>query len=275
MATARRFVFFEDMKDGSQRLMLANLDRSRFRFAPSARIIAQMGTVPGNPPVDGNVPETYALIVCRPDNAYAAVWSAQVGIDFVDWNVGIYDMETGARTVRFNEHSLSDVNRANCPCPLFDTFLAAEAAIGVPQSQLDTYDYTVVVEGTGVGEPILTWSATGTLIADYGFDVMGDGAFLLGQGRFAFEIAPTAGPDGTAQILSRNAGIAPYTPVPSNNFGTRRLASALSPDAPYFIHYGKSPVSFAPWPWKWLPRWLGGIYPSAYRQAGAVQGFVR
>lgn len=274
MATARRFVFFEDMKSGGQRLMLADLDRSRFRFAPSARIIAQMATVPGDPPVSG-VPETYLTIACRPDNALVAAHALQRGTDFIDHNVAVFDMETGAQLFRFNEHSVSDVNRANCPCAVFDAYLSALAASGEPQSYLDTLDYAVDVETTGnIGAPRLEWSATGSLIATFEFEVVVRPQAMIGQGRFAFEIAPAAAANGTVQILSRNAGIAPAL-SPRNLFSVRSLSTRLLPGGPPVIHYGKSPVSFAPWPWKWLPRWLGGIFPSAYRKALDVQGFVR
>lgn len=275
MATARRFVFVENGKAGGEQLMLANLDPGSLRFTATARIIAQMGTVPGDMPPDGLVPETYAAIVVRPDNAYAAVWSAQVGTDFVDYNVGIYDMETGARTVRFNEHSLNGVNRGNCPCPLFDAFLASETALDVPQSQLDNYNYSVIVEGTGIGAPTLAWSATGTLIVTYGFDVVAAGVHLLGQAPFAFEVAATAGTGGSVNILSRNAGVAPYNPLPRNSFALRPRPGRLLPDPPHVIYHGKRPVKFWPWFRKWLPRWLSGLLPGAdYRPAKDVEGFV-
>jgi hypothetical protein len=164
MATARRFAFIERTKSGAERLMLANLDALHPFRQTTARTLVQMGIVPGELPSDGSVPETYRDIAVAPDNAHVAVWSAQLGSDFVDFNIGIYDMETGAQTVRFNEHSVAGVNRANCPCPLFDAFLASEAAFGVPQDALDSYDYSVISEGTGIGVPSLTWSAAGTLI---------------------------------------------------------------------------------------------------------------
>lgn len=276
MATARRFAFTERTKSGAERLMLANLDALHPFRQTTARTLVQMGIVPGQYPSDGSVPETYQDIAVSPDNAYVAVWSAQVGTDFVDFNIGIYDMETGALRVRFNEHSVAGVNRANCPCPLFDAFLASEAAFGVPQAGLDAYDYSVISEGTGIGEPTLTWSAAGTLIATYGFDVKLDGtSFVLGQGLFAFEVAVTAPPSGNVTILSRNAGIAPYSPMPSNPFTLRRVSGRALPVGPEVIHYRKQPVRFTTSVWKVLPPWLGWpVFGAGYRPAKRVQGFV-
>ncbi len=275
MAAARRFVFVENTKAGGEQLMLANLDPVSLRFTATAQIIAQMGAVPGDMPTDGSLPEFYVTIAVRPDNAFAAVWSAQIGNDFVDWNVGIYDMETGAGTVHFNEHSLNRVNRANCPCPLFDAFLASEVALETPQSQLDSYDYSVVVEGANVGQPSLQWSATGTLIATFGFDVLVTGLIPLGQDQFAFEVAPTTGPGGTLDILSRNAGVAPYSPLPANSFALHPMPERILPAPPLIIYHGKRPVQFFPWFWKWFPRWLRNRLPgSGYRPAKNVEGFV-
>lgn len=275
MATARRFAFVERLKSGEERLMLANLDALHPFRHTTARTLVQMGIVPGEYPTGGPVPETYQHIAVRPDNAYAAVWSAQTGTDFVDWNIGIYDMETGALRVRFNEHSVAGVNRMNCPCPLFDALLATEAGYGVPQAQLDRYDYSVVSEGTGIGEPTLVWSATGNLIATYGFDVIDDGGTLLGRGDFAFEVAVTPAPGGGVNILSRNAGVAPYSPMPSNPFTLRRVSGRTLPVGPEVIHYRKQPVRFSTAPWKRLPPWFGWpLFGSGYRAAKQVQGFV-
>ena len=236
-----------------------------------------MGTVPSDLPTGGEVPETYQALSVAPDNRRVAVWSAQVGIDFVDFNVAVHDMETGDLIVRFNEHSLSGVNRANCPCPLFGAFLAAEAAVGVPQNQLDSYDYSVIVEGTGIGEPTLVWSATGTLIATYGFDVaVSPGGFNLGRAPFAFELDVTTPSGGLPQIVSRNAGVAPFSPMPDNDFSIHPVATRTLPTGPAVIHYGKRPVAFWPWPLKWLPpRWFSAWrLRAAYRTAKLAMGFV-
>lgn len=274
MATARRFAFVERIKSGRERLMLANLDAINTFTGPTARIIAQMGAVPGNVPPAGEIPESYVRITVRPDNAFVAAYSAQVGIDFVDYNIAIYEMNGGTLSVRFNEHSLSGVNRANCPSPLFDAFLASEAALGVPQSQIDSYDYSVIVEGTGIGAPTLAWSGTGTLIATYGFDVVADGAFVLGQEQFAFEIAPIPGPGGGLQIISRNAAVA-VAPVPRNAFSLRPKPGRLVPPGPNVIHFGKRPVAFRPLSGKGLPRWITGLLPgTTLKPAEQVQGFV-
>lgn len=274
MAAARRFVFVDRIKLGRQRLMLANLDGLPSLAGATARIIAQMGAVPGDTPPPGEISETYVAIAIRPDSAFVAALSVQVGADFIDGNVTIHEMTGGTQTVRFNEHSLSSVNRTNCPCPAFDAFLASEQALGVPQSQLDSYDYSVVVEGTGIGGPTLAWSTTGTLIATFGFDVIADGAFNLGQSQFAFEIAPTAAPGGGLSILSRNAGRTP-APVPRNTFSLRPVSAIATPPGPHVIHHGKRPVRFWPWPGKWLPRWFSGLFPGlAVKPAERVQGFV-
>ena len=274
MARQRRFAFVERTTTGAERLMLANFDGSLPFGGPTARIITQMDEVPGELPGGGLIPETYWALAVAPDNAHVAVWSAQIGSDFVDYNIAIYNMTTGARTVWFNEHSVAGVNRANCPCPLFDAYLVAEAEYGVPQYQIDGYDYGVVSEGTGIGPPTLVWSAAGTLIATYGFDVHVGGT-ILGQAQFAFEVAINAPASGGVTILSRNAGVAPYSPMPKNPLAIRSLSPRALPPGPEVIHYGKQPVTFYNPLWKrallWF-RWPGTW--AGYRAATMVQGFV-
>lgn len=276
MATARRFVFTERLKSGEERAMLANLDALFVPGRRTARIIAELDRVPGNPPVEGIAIDSYDGLYVSPDNAYVAVTSYQVGPDFIDFNTDVFDMETGANVTFFNEHSVADVNRANCPLPAFDALLEAEAAAGVPQDALDTYNYWVNVDGSDHRFLNLAWSVNGTLLATFEFDVFATTAtYGLTRAQFTFEIGFAPVPGGR-EIRSRNAGIAPYSPMPSNNFDKRRLATALSPDAPYMIHYRKQPVAFHPWPAKRLPAWLGGLLMRpAYRSAMDVEGFVR
>lgn len=276
MSRQRRFAFVERTTTGAERLMLANFDGSLPFGGPRARIITRMDEVPGALPGGGLVPETYRAIAVAPDNAHVAVWSAQIGGDFVDYNIAIYDMTTGARSVRFNEHSVAGVNRANCSCPLFDAFLATEVANGVPPDQIALYDYSVVVEGTGIGQPTLVWSAAGTLIATYGFDVLVNGAgFALGRAPFAFEVAVTAPAGGGVTILSRNAGVAPYSPMPRNPFSVRVVSPRALPPGPEVIHFGKQPVTFhAPLWKKGLVRLLWPWIGTGYRTAKMVEGYV-
>lgn len=275
MARQRRFAFVERTTKGAERLMLANFDGSFGFSGPTARIITQMDEVPGESPTDGSPPETYHSLSVAPDNAHVAALSVQVGTDFIDFNVGIYNMTTGVRTARFNEHSVTFVNRTNCPCPVFDAYLAAEADYGVPQSQLDSYDYVVLAERSNVNVSSMVWSATGTLIATFGFDVAANPGPELGYAEFAIEVAATASGGGGVTILSRNAGVAPFVPMPKNPFSVRAVSPLTLIPGPDVIHYGKQPVKFYKPLWKrallWI-RWPGTW--AGYRAATMAQGFV-
>jgi len=275
MARQRRFAFVERTTTGAERLMLANFDGSLPLGGPTARIITQMDEVPGELPGNGLSPEVYFALSVSPDNTHVAAWSAQTGTDFVDLNIAVYNMATGARTVWFNEHSVTSVNRANCPCPLFDSFLAFEADAGVPQDQIDGYDYIVLVERSSVELLSLVWSTTGTLIATFGFDVAVATGLELGHAAFAIEVAATSPGGSGVTILSRNAGVAPYSPMPKNPLAIRSLSPRALPPGPEVIYYGKQPVTFYNPLWKrallWF-RWPGTW--AGYRAATMVQGFV-
>jgi hypothetical protein len=275
MARQRRFAFVERTTTGAERLMLANFDGSFGFSGPTARIITQMDEVPGDSPVDGSVPETYQSLSVAPDNAHVAALSVQVGTDFIDLNIAIYNMTTGMRTARFNEHSVTFVNRANCPCPVFDAYLAAEADYGVPQDQLDSYDYVVLAERSNVNVLRMVWSATGTLIATFGFDVAAISGPELGYAEFAIEVAVNAPSGAGVSILSRNAGVAPFAPMPKNPLAIRSLSPRTLPPGPMVIYYGKRPVTFYTPLWKRALLRIGWPWTGAgYRAATMVQGFV-
>lgn len=213
MPVAGRFAFTDTLKTGQQVLTLAQLRRSGWP-RPSAGIVREMGRVPGGRGFGGAVPEEYVSILPSPSSRYLAALSLQSGIDFLDFNVHVYAMETGAHTAFYNEHRFTDTNRSNCPSPLFDAFLAAEAAFGVPPAELDRYDYVVQAEGTSPSGRILGWSASETLLLGYQYDIfVTPGGLALGSESFVFEVDPAR-----AATLSRNGGIAPM-PQPANRFG--------------------------------------------------------
>ena len=214
VSTAQRFAFAELLSSGRQRLMLAELNAPG-ATSRAASTVRTLGDLPGAMPTTGEVPETWQSLVPSRDNRYLAALSMQLGVDFLDANVRVYDLDSGALQMLVNEHSFAGIDRSSASSPLFDAVLAQEAAAGVPQAQLDSYDYSLEVEGAAFIGPELIWTESGTLLLSYRFGVFWSGTYL-GHDPFEFELSPT-GP--ATMILSINADRAPTRPPPDDYFG--------------------------------------------------------
>lgn len=263
MPVSRRFVFTETLKNKRERLIQAELDAPKPLAKRTAHNVRELGQVPGDLPSDDSVPESYRWILPSPSNAYIAVHSVQMGINFIDYNLVIHDQMTGA-ALRLNEHSFSGTNRANCASPLFDAFLASEAANGVPPAQLAAYDYSVDVESGNIGAPVAHWTTDETLLVRYGFDVISTFG-SLGQDQFEYEVAPTGPP---LTVLSRNAH-RPHAPTFRSQL--RLIAGAHGTQQ---IAFGRSttPLPFGAMmrriPWLF---WIPGLM--RYQNADHVGGY--
>ncbi|MDZ7588656.1 MAG: hypothetical protein U5J78_05810 [Parasphingorhabdus sp.] len=250
MPIAKRFAYVERMKGGEERLMLAEFDRFR-KPNVTAHNVREMARVPGDPPSGGDIPESYAALATSHDNGFVAALSVQVGLDFIDYNYAIFSFDTGLQVVRFNEHSFTGTNRANCPCPLFDAFLASEAALGVPPADLAAYDYGIDAESGSIGAPTMQWTDAGTLLVNYGFDVVAHPAgFIIGQDRFEYEVE-ASGPG--LNILGRNAVQPIMAPPPVSHLSLGTVPGA--PGASY-VRFKNIGVRFG-LPKHWLlPIWF-------------------
>lgn len=264
MPLSRRFAFTETLKNKRERLVQAELDAPKPLAQRTAHIVQELGQLPGETPSDNSVPEGYRWILPSPSNAYVAVHSVQMGINFIDYNLVVHDQMTGAG-LHLNEHSFSGTNRSNCPSPLFDAFLASEAANGVPASVLATYDYSLDLESGNIGAPVAHWTPDETLLVRFGFDVIST-IGSLGQDQFEFEVAP-AGPP--LVILSRNAG-RPYAPAKRSQLrliagahGTQQIAFGRSTTP---LPFGATLMRRVPWLF-----WIPGLM--RYQNADHVGGY--
>lgn len=257
-----RFVYVSQAKSGAQTLHLAELVASPFGRGLTARTVATLASVPGETGV-GGVPEWFATLLPSPDNAYVAVLSVQLGLDFIDLNVAVYGMIDGHLAARFNEHRFSAIDRATCHSASFDAFLAAEAAMGVPQATLDGYDWGVMLEGAegaNLPSPTLTWIDAATLVATFVFEVLANGAVPLGPDDFSFRVPAGSGVGASVPVDC-------YTgPLTTPAHPADRLSLApIGGKYPSAIHYAGAPLRFT-----------GGAVPglSVYRNAVMVAGYT-
>jgi hypothetical protein len=264
MPLSRRFAFTETLKNQRERLVQAELDAPVPLAPRSAHIVRELGQLPGETPSDNSVPEGYKWILPSPSNAYVAVHSVQMGINFIDYNFAVCDQMTGA-TLHLNEHSFTATNRSNCTSPLFDAMLASEAANGVPAAILAGYDYSIDVESGNIGAPVAHWTADETLLVRFGFDVIST-LGNLGQDQFEYEVAPTGPP---LDILSRNAH-RPHAPTKRSQL--RLIAGAHGTQQ---IAFGRSttPLPFGATLTRRLPwlLWIPGL--KRYQNADHVGGY--
>ncbi|MBC9033973.1 hypothetical protein IAG41_16405 [Sphingomonas sp. JC676] len=265
MPVSRRFAFTETLKNKRERLVQAELDAPKPLAKRTAHIVHELGQLPGDTPSDNSVPEGYRWILPSPSNAYIAVHSVQMAANFIDYNLVIHDQMTGA-ALHLNEHSFSGTNRSNCASPLFDAFLASEAANGVPPAVLAGYDYSVDVESGNIGAPVAHWTTDETLLVRFGFDVIGSMIGNLGQDQFEYEVAPTGPP---LQILSRN-GNRPHAPTKPT---TLRLVLGAHGTQQIAFGRGKTPLPFGSGLVRRLPWlfWIPGLL--RYQNADHVGGY--
>lgn len=270
MTTDRRFAYVEQLKNGSQRLMLAELNPKTGRPLPrTARVIKQMATQPGEQPTDGNPPQSFRILLPSRSNAYLAVLAVEWGIDFVDLNVSIYDQATGDGIVEFNEHRFTDTHRANCSSPVFETVLAAEAANGVPPDQLAAYDYSIDAESPPAQLPELVWTTDDTLLVRFSFEVLVSPVnYTPGVDTFEFEVAPVA----PFTLLSRNADRRPSSGPPADYFSLLAVRGGKQ----IAFHKALLPFELSTRLPPWLqPLLLLPLFVPPYRKAEIVAGYAR
>ena len=165
------------------------------RGGRSAREVKAVATLPGSSGAQ-EVPETWQTLVPSPGNRYVAALAEQMGLDFVDHNLKIVDMVGGALAASFNEHRFSTISRATWPSALFDAYLAAEAAIGVPPETLADYDWRVDLEGAAganIPFPELRWADDQTLVVGFRLLVQTNTGTELGEEWFRFRLSAADG----------------------------------------------------------------------------------
>lgn len=234
--SVRRFVYVTVAASGVETLWLAELSAPLPGAKRTARTVKPLGVLPGELGVDG-VPETYEALVPSPPNRHMAVLSTQMGLDFVDHNIRIIDLHDGSGDPAFNEHRFAGVDRTACQSSLFDAFLAAEAAAGVPPAQLAAYDWTVLLEGSegvNIPAPALGWRADDALIVIFRFEVAVLNFAVLGREAFRFQTTP-----GVSPTVACVAGPDPAPPPP----GPFAIAPPGGPHAGVILFNG-APLPF-------------------------------
>jgi hypothetical protein len=241
---ARRFLYATRAgAAGAETLRLGEMNLVKGRAKPSARAVKAVATLPGAQP-SGEVPETWQRLVPSPGNKRIAALSEQFGLNFVDHNIRVVDMATGT-ALFFNEHRFSQIGRATWGSALFDAFLAAEAAIGVPPADLAGYDWRVELEGgpgANIPAPEIAWADDDTLVVGFKLLVIANGQVELGEELFRFRLAAA---DGFGAFAAWTGSLPPPPP-------TSKL-SLSGPPTPGTILYAGEPLRFTlrglPLPW--------------------------
>jgi hypothetical protein len=122
-----------------------------------------------------NVSAAEDIIIGRlfasPNNALVVVESTVVPIDGLDIDYQAYSLSSQAAKGFFNdETAYSMIDRAHCPSPKFDAFLAAEKAFGVPDSLLAQYDFQIDNQNF-VAPSQVAWVNDTTLYIRWTFDI--------------------------------------------------------------------------------------------------------
>ncbi len=250
---------------GEETLRLGELNAAPGRTPPTARAIKALATVAGEQPT-GSVPETWQRLVPSPGNRRMAVLSEQFGLDFVDHNIRVADVAAGTAAIFFNEHRFSQITRANWTSAVFDAFLAAEAAIGVPPADLAQYDWRVALEGgpgANIPPPEIGWADDETLVVGFRFLVIANNQIDLTEEQFRFRLSAADGFTGFT------AWTEPMPPAPPA--GPLSIAPATAPQ-PGAILYRGALLRFVTaklrWPLPWLP------ILNSWRKARLVAGLV-
>lgn len=262
--SARRFVYVTVAASGVETLWLAELNAAAPGVKRTARTVKKLGTLPGHLGVDG-VPETYAALVPSPPNRHMAVMSTQMGLDFTDHNIRFIDLHDGSGDVPFNEHRFSGINRSTCASALFDAFLAAEAANGVPPDVLAAYDWTPLLEGSegaNIPPPSLGWRSDDTLVVTFRFEMGVTAGFTLGPDSFRFRARP-----GQSPVPACDPGPDPAAPLA----GPFAIAPAGGSHAGVITFHG-APLPFVdrkdPFPSPFTFLWSRPRFKRARRVAG-------
>jgi hypothetical protein len=166
-----QFVYLQESAGGAQQLRLGVFDA----IAPKPRA-HQIATLED---VDGNYQTIYGTSV-RNDNRYVAVYvfedGAVIGDPFLDHNIKVYAMQTGAHVGLINEHAFSVLNRATLPSARLNEFLAERVAMGeLDEETAALFDYYVEVETGDIMPPVYRWNQDKTLSVTFTLAVM---AFL-------------------------------------------------------------------------------------------------
>lgn len=265
----RRFLFATRVgADGIETLRLGELTaidqlkpiRPRGRTAREVRAVA---TLPGSSGAQ-EVPETWQTLVPSPGNLYIVALAEQMGLDFIDHNIKVVDLVAGSVAASFNEHRFSTIRRATWPSALFDAYLAAEAAIGVPPEDLAQYDWRVEMEGSpgaNIPAPELRWADDQTLVVGFRLLVQTNTGTELGEEWFRFRLSAA---DGFAAFTPWTGAVPPAPPP-----GKLSLAPPGTKNAGTILYKG-APLEFVR---RGLPR-LPILLLSKYRRAILVGGLV-
>jgi hypothetical protein len=238
----RRFLYVTRAgADGVETLRLGELLPMKGRGKRSARELAALATVAG-PSGSEAVPESWIRLVPSPGNRHMVALADQSGLDFVDHNLRVVDMAAGAGVAAFNEHRFSTIGHPDWSSALFDAYLAAEAAMGVPPEDLAGYGWGVELEGApgaNIPYPELRWADDQTLVVGFRLTVVASTGVELGEEWFRFRLTEA---DGFAAFTPWTGAVPPAPP-----------AGPLSLSAGGAILYEGVPLSFVrrgfPLPW--------------------------
>ena len=110
-------------------------------------------------------------LFASPGNALVVVESTVIPIGGLDIDYQAYNLSTQASKGFFNDETAHGmIDRAHCPSPAFDAFLAAEKALGVPDSQLAQYDFQIDNQNFGAPSQV-AWVNDTTLYIRWTFDI--------------------------------------------------------------------------------------------------------
>jgi hypothetical protein len=173
------FVYLQQSPGGAQQLRLGVLDT----IAPKPRA-HQIATLED---VDGNYQTIYGLSA-RNDNRYVAVYvfedGSVIGDAFLDHNIKIYAMHTGAAIGLINEHSFSVLNRATLPSVRLQEFLDEQIAMGdLDAGTAALFDYYVDTEALDIMPPVYRWNQDKTISVTFTLAVM---AYLGSESEAAY-----------------------------------------------------------------------------------------
>lgn len=163
-----QFVYLQESAGGEQQLRLGTFDAIAPK--PRAHHIATLEDV------DGNFQTIYGTSV-RNDNHYVAVYVFEDGsvieASFLDHNLKIYAMQTGAGAGMVNEHSFSGLNRVTLPSARLNEFLAERIAMGeLDEETAALFDYYVDVDAGTLLPPAYRWNQDKTLSVTFTLPVM-------------------------------------------------------------------------------------------------------
>jgi len=166
-----QFVYLQESVGGAQQLRLGVFDS----IVPKPRA-HQIATLED---VDGDFQTILGMSV-RNDNRYVAVYvfedGSVIGDPFLDHNLKIYAMQTGAAVGLINEHSFSVLNRATRPSARLQEFLDERVAMGELDAETAAlFDYYAEVETGDIMPPVFRWNQDKTLSVTFTLAVM---AFL-------------------------------------------------------------------------------------------------